>query len=160
MRFQRGQSIVEFALVLPLFLLFTFGIIYFGCVFADYAALSTIARNSAREIAVLQQSDASKRENDYQVIRDGFNSQELPFDIYKWDPNNKDDFKIQYNDPTESSPNGNVEITVTAHLQGLGKDLFHLVKGLSDSNNKGDSNDQDDLSITYTMYSEYNWSKK
>ena len=55
MRFQRGQSIVEFALVLPLFLLFTFSIIYFGCVFADYVALGTIARSSARAAVVLQQ---------------------------------------------------------------------------------------------------------
>lgn len=78
MRFQRGQSIVEFALVLPLFLLFTFSIIYFGCVFADYVTLGTIARSSARTAVVLQQEDAAKQQDDYQKIREGFNDQKLP----------------------------------------------------------------------------------
>lgn len=154
MRFQRGQSIVEFALVLPLFLLFTFSIIYFGCVFADYVTLGTIARSSARAAVVLQQEDAAKQQNDYQKIRDGFKAQQLPFDIYEWNPSDKNDFDIQYKNPTDSAPNGNVEVTVNAELQGFGKTLVHIVNGLTDSNNTGN------LNITYTMYSEYNWSNK
>ncbi|WP_288850824.1 TadE family protein [uncultured Mitsuokella sp.] len=154
MRFQRGQSIMEFALVLPLFLLFTFAIIYFGCVFADYVTLGTIARSSARAAAVLQQEDAAKQQQDYKTIRDGFHDQKLPFDIYEWNPGDMDDFDIQHKPPTTSAPNGNVEVTVNAKLQGFGKDLVRIVNGLSDS--KIDGN----LSITYTMYSEYNWSKK
>lgn len=154
MRFQRGQSIVEFALVLPLFLLFTFSIIYFGCVFADYVTLGTIARSSARAAVVLQQEDAAKQQDDYQKIRDGFKDQKLPFDIYEWNPGDKHDFDIQYKNPTDSAPNGNVEVTVNAELQGFGKTLVHIVNGLTDSNNTGN------LNITYTMYSEYNWSNK
>ncbi|WP_302298036.1 TadE/TadG family type IV pilus assembly protein [Mitsuokella multacida] len=154
MRFQRGQSIVEFALVLPLFLLFTFSIIYFGCVFADYVTLGTIARSSARAAVVLQQEDAAKQQGDYQKIREGFKGQKLPFDIYKWDSGDKKYFDIQYKNPTDSAPNGNVEVTVNAELQGFGKTLVHIINGLTDSNNTGN------LSITYTMYSEYNWSNK
>ncbi|WP_286821132.1 TadE family protein [Mitsuokella sp. UBA4253] len=145
---------MEFALVLPLFLLFTFAIIYFGCVFADYVTLGTIARSSARAAAVLQQEDAAKQQQDYKTIRDGFHDQKLPFDIYEWNPGDMDDFDIQHKPPTTSAPNGNVEVTVNAKLQGFGKDLVRIVNGLSDS--KIDGN----LSITYTMYSEYNWSKK
>ena len=52
MKKHKGQSVVEFALVLPLFLLIMFGIIYSGMMFHDYAALSNIARASAREAAV------------------------------------------------------------------------------------------------------------
>ena len=46
-RRQEGQSIVEFALVFPLFLMFVFGIIFFGVLFYDYIALSNVARDSA-----------------------------------------------------------------------------------------------------------------
>ena len=48
----KGQSVVEFALVLPLFLFIMFGVIYTGMLFHDYATLSNIARSSAREAAV------------------------------------------------------------------------------------------------------------
>ncbi|HBT79040.1 MAG TPA: hypothetical protein DEA67_02500 [Selenomonas sp.] len=51
-RFQKGQSIVEFALVLPLFFVLLWGIIYFGLLFADYLMLSNAARSSAREAAL------------------------------------------------------------------------------------------------------------
>ena len=51
---QKGQSIIEFALVLPLFLLLVFGLFYIGMFFADYLTLSSIARSSAREAAVIQ----------------------------------------------------------------------------------------------------------
>ena len=52
MKKRKGQSVVELALVLPLFLFILFGIIYSGMMFHDYAALSNIARASAREAAV------------------------------------------------------------------------------------------------------------
>lgn len=158
MRFQRGQSIVEFALVLPLFLLFTFAIVYFGCAFADYVTLGTIARNSAREAAVLQPQKETQQVPDYTPIRNGFVNQKLPFDIYEWNPDtNAKDFEITYEksqDTKDTSQNGNVKVTVRARLQGFGKDLVRIVNGLSDSNIDGN------LSITYTMYSEYNWSNK
>ena len=48
----KGQSVVEFALVLPLFLLIMFGVIYTGMLFHDYITVSNIARTSAREAAV------------------------------------------------------------------------------------------------------------
>lgn len=52
MKKQSGQVIVEFALVLPLFLLLLFGIFYSGMLFHDYSTLSNIARSAAREAAV------------------------------------------------------------------------------------------------------------
>lgn len=52
MRKQKGQVIVEFALILPFFLLIMFGIIYSGMMFHDYSTLSNIARASAREAAI------------------------------------------------------------------------------------------------------------
>ena len=52
MKKHKGQSVVEFALVLPQFLFIMFGIIYTGMMFHDYTTLSNIARSSAREASV------------------------------------------------------------------------------------------------------------
>ena len=48
----RGQSLVEFALVLPLLLVLLFGIIEFGLVFKDVLAINQAAREGARAAAV------------------------------------------------------------------------------------------------------------
>ncbi|HEY8491025.1 MAG TPA: TadE/TadG family type IV pilus assembly protein [Dehalococcoidia bacterium] len=47
-RGERGQSLVEFALVLPLFLILVFGIVDFGNALQDYITLSNAAREGAR----------------------------------------------------------------------------------------------------------------
>lgn len=54
MKKQNGQAIIEFAIILPLFVLFLFGIIYSGMLFYDYISLSNLARSAAREAAVVQ----------------------------------------------------------------------------------------------------------
>lgn len=48
LRENKGQSIVEFALVLPVLLLVMTAIIDFGWVFAQYMAVEALARDSAR----------------------------------------------------------------------------------------------------------------
>lgn len=50
---QRGQSVVEFAFILPVFTLFLFGLIYGGIMFLQYFNLSNDARAEARRIAVM-----------------------------------------------------------------------------------------------------------
>lgn len=47
-RSERGASAVEFALVVPIFIMLVFGIISFGMVFAQELALSNGARQAAR----------------------------------------------------------------------------------------------------------------
>ncbi len=49
---ERGQALVEFALVLPLFLLLLLGIVQFGSVFRDYIALTDATRVGARQASV------------------------------------------------------------------------------------------------------------
>ena len=56
-RKQKGQAIIEFAVVLPLFVLFLFGIIYSGMLFYDYISLSNLARSAAREGAIVENFD-------------------------------------------------------------------------------------------------------
>lgn len=53
---QKGQVLVEFALCLPMLLLFVFGIIYSGMLFYDYSTLSNAARSVARERSITDYS--------------------------------------------------------------------------------------------------------
>ena len=46
---ERGQDVIEFALVMPFLLIFLFGIAYIGFLFSDYLTLNNLARSSARE---------------------------------------------------------------------------------------------------------------
>ena len=51
-RSERGQSLTEFALVLPLMVVLLFGIIQFGITFNNYIALTDAGRAGARKAAV------------------------------------------------------------------------------------------------------------
>jgi len=51
-RNERGQAMVETAIVLPLLLIVLLGLIQFGLVFRDYLALVDAVRAGAREAAV------------------------------------------------------------------------------------------------------------
>lgn len=53
---QRGQSLVEFALIIPLFALFLFGLIYGGLMFHQYFKLSNDSRAEARRYAVMNET--------------------------------------------------------------------------------------------------------
>ena len=55
-RFQKGQSIVEFAIVLPFFFLLLWGFAYFGMFFSDYLMLNNTAREYARQASLQQES--------------------------------------------------------------------------------------------------------
>lgn len=77
MKRQKGQDIVEFALLLPIFLLVLCGIIYCGFMFGDYQTVQGIVRNAAREAAVVgptrDEGDPTKLKYDYQKIKDKYN---------------------------------------------------------------------------------------
>lgn len=51
---EKGQAIIEFAVVLYFFLMLVFGIIYSGMLFYDYNTLSNTARSVARERAITE----------------------------------------------------------------------------------------------------------
>ena len=59
MRHNKGQSLVEFALVIPFFLFLVFAIIYCGMLFHDYSTLTGIARSAAREAAIVEGTNYS-----------------------------------------------------------------------------------------------------
>lgn len=90
MKKQRGQAIVEFALVLPMFMMLLFFIFVSGFLFADYMTLSNVARSSAREAAL---------GGDYDTIVEKYANTKLlgnNNNLYTWDRSisfSKDDDK-------------------------------------------------------------------
>jgi Flp pilus assembly protein TadG len=52
LRDQKGQTMVEFALVLPLLLVIMFAVVQFGIVYNDYVTLTDATRAGARKGAV------------------------------------------------------------------------------------------------------------
>ncbi|HEV3478267.1 MAG TPA: TadE family protein [Gaiellaceae bacterium] len=56
-RSERGQSLTEFALVLPLLVVLLFGIIQFGITFNNYISLTDAVRAGARKGAVARHLD-------------------------------------------------------------------------------------------------------
>ena len=57
-RGQKGQSVVEFAVIIPLFLMFVMGIIYGGFAYADYLRCNNAVREIARAYSI---EEANKR---------------------------------------------------------------------------------------------------
>jgi Flp pilus assembly protein TadG len=57
LRDEKGQTMVEFALVLPILLLIMFAVIQFGIVYNDYFTLTDASRAGARKAAVSRHSD-------------------------------------------------------------------------------------------------------
>jgi Flp pilus assembly protein TadG len=51
-RDERGQTMVEFALVVPILCLILFGVIQFGALYNDYVTLTDASRVGARKAAV------------------------------------------------------------------------------------------------------------
>ncbi len=160
---QKGQSIVEFAFILPILVLFLIGLMYFGLMFSNYIALNNIARDAARSAAML--SDATykdKESSGYQSIRksyqtsfDNDNTKSstitidkyfLPNSTYLWDPTSESQFGIQY--VSSSTDNGEVIVTLTANLNrengSLAETFFSVVGGGTMEN----------LVVSYHMYSE------
>lgn len=70
-RSEKGQAVVEFALVLPVLLLLLLGILQFGLVFKDYVALTDAVRAGARTGAVSRQAADPKATTEAAVVAAG-----------------------------------------------------------------------------------------
>lgn len=60
MKSQKGQSLVEFALVIPVLLLLLFGIVDFGRTFHAYLTIDHAGREVAREVSIKHNEDADE----------------------------------------------------------------------------------------------------
>ena len=109
---QKGQAIIEFAVVLPLFVLFLFGIIYSGMLFYDYISLSNLARSAAREAAIVQTLNSGKIQNMERHYSD--KATNLLTSLYTPTPETGElyPFKIELKEPVPPDVDKSVEVTV------------------------------------------------
>lgn len=68
---RKGQSTVEFALVLPLLLILLMGIIDYGYLFYEFQSVQNASRVAARSAAVLGWSDSDATEAGKATLPDG-----------------------------------------------------------------------------------------
>ena len=159
MKFQKGQSIVEFAIILPFLIIFMIGLMYFGFMFSNYVALNDIARDAARGAAMV--SDEDFNNYGYNGIRQNYlkryadsksevplNEFYLPNTTYRWDPSNEEQFSIEYTEATSTLPNGEVVVTLKAVINRDQGGLFGTFSGVLGSSVMSE------LPVTYHMYSE------
>lgn len=113
MKRQKGQVIIEFALVLPLFLILLFGIIYCGMLFYDYISIGNIARSAAREAAVVEDFDANKSEIETRY------SSKLTFltSLYNVEPDPITHTRVALTPATVTTENDTVEVKIVMKCQ-------------------------------------------
>ncbi len=160
-RFQKGQSLVEFAFILPFLVLFMIGLMYFGLMFSNYVAMNDIAREAARSAAMLD--DTTYKDSRFDTIRQAYTDKfkndtsksstltidryYLPNSTYLWNPSDENQFKIEYSN--SGSGNGEVSVTLTANLDesdgSLAGTFFNVI---------GSDGTLRNLVVTYHMYSE------
>ena len=89
---QKGQGLVEFALTFPIYIFLLFALIYSGILFYDYATLTNIARESAREAAIVQESHPNDR---YTSIETFYKTNRIHLITSLYQPAGADYFTIQ-----------------------------------------------------------------
>lgn len=156
-RGQRGQSMVEFGIVVPFFFVFIMGIAYFGAAISDYIALNNMARSCAREASIDGPSAYRKLENHYLA-------QDLTAGLYEWGPQAYSeglaDIHVDKDISEATTGNhGNVVVTLKSKIDMSRENAAAIFKRLL-IRWAGASPDVLDLDVTYTMYSEYDLSKE
>ncbi len=133
---QKGQSIVEFAVVLPFLLLIVLGIMYSGFIYSDYEAINDLARMAARDASVM--TAETYKETEFDDLKAKYEEVGLPNNLYVLREVN-----IEY------EPDQRIVVTVTAELNPDSSSLSGAF-----SNFLGRGSVLDTLTVTYQMHSE------
>ena len=133
---QKGQSIVEFAVVLPFLLLIVLGIMYSGFIYSDYEAINDLARMAARDASVM--TAETYKETEFDDLKAKYEEVGLPNNLYVLRKVN-----IEYKSDQR------IVVTVTAELNPDSSSLSGAF-----SNFLGRGSVLDTLTVTYQMHSE------
>lgn len=156
-RRQRGQSMVEFGIVIPFFLIFIMGIAYFGAAISDYIALNNMARSCAREASLGGPTT-------YKNLQNKYLEKDLTAGLYEWGPQAYSkglaDIKVKEDTSEVTTGNhGNVVVTLKSKIDTSQENAATIFNRLL-IRWAGASRDVLTLNVTYTMYSEYDLSKE
>ncbi|WP_303225603.1 TadE/TadG family type IV pilus assembly protein [uncultured Acidaminococcus sp.] len=139
MKRQKGQDIVEFAILVPLFFLILIAMCAFGMFFSDYITFNNVARSVAREAVVREPGD-----NWDNVKIRNFNEYKTAGNLYKL--TNENNITIEQT-TVDGSPS--VTVTVQAPMKTQGAFFSNLGwAGLLQGS------DLKTMRATYTMYDE------
>ncbi len=144
---QKGQSIVEFAVVLPFLLLIVLGIMYSGFIYSDYEAINDLARMAARDASVMTAESYNTKESsnaDAAII--GFSDLEEQYKAIRL-PNNL--YILRDVSITYDATNQRVVVTVTARLNPDSSSLSGAFSGFL-----GEGSVLNNLSVEYQMHCE------
>ena len=147
---------VEFAIVIPFFLIFIMGIAYFGAAISDYIALNNMARSCAREASLGGPSTYGKLQNEYL-------KKDLTAGLYEWGPQARSrdlaDINVKEILPEKTGDHGNVVVKLHSKIDMSQENAATIFKRLL-IRWAGASPEVLTLNVTYTMYSEYDLSKE
>lgn len=142
MKFQRGQSIVEFAVILPLFLLLFIGIVHTGVAFSDYLMVNHTVRSIAHEASLAgSDSDFPK------ILANNTKNAALTSDIYIWEPDRTTGSNNQYLAIHYDTERQEVVVIATAVYNTDGSYIARLLNSLAGDNETGN------FRVEYAMYS-------
>lgn len=155
-RRQRGQSMVEFAIVIPFFLVFIMGIAYFGAAISDYIALNNMARSCAREASLGGPTT-------YKNLQNKYLEKDLTAGLYEWGPQAYSkglaDINVKEILPEKTGDHGNVVVKIYSKIDMSQENAAAIFKRLL-IRWAGASPEVLTLDVTYTMYSEYDLTPK
>lgn len=156
-RGQRGQSMLEFGIVVPFFFVFIMGIAYFGAAISDYIALNNMARSCAREASLSGPTTYKNLQNEYL-------KKDLTAGLYEWGPQAYSEGLAWINvdkDISEATTgnHGNVVVNLHSEIDMSRENAATIFKRLL-IRWAGASPKVLDLDVTYTMYSEYDLSQE
>ena len=155
-RGQRGQSMLEFAIVIPFFLIFIMGIAYFGAAISDYIALNNMARSCAREASIGGPTT-------YKNLQNKYLEKDLTAGLYEWGPQAYSkglaDINVRKVKPEKTGDHGNVVVTLKSKIDMSQENAATIFKRLL-SRGAGASRGVLDLDVTYAMYSECDLSRE
>ena len=108
---QKGQGLVEFGIILPLFVLLLMGVVYVSILCYDVITISTMARDSARRLSVVSSADMISTKKS--IIENPVS--EVTNIFYSWNPD-KDALVDEYFAITPDEVNKSVKVVMTAKL--------------------------------------------
>jgi Flp pilus assembly protein TadG len=104
-KLEKGQALVEFALVLPLLIMLVCGIMDFGWLFYNVLSLQNACREGARKAVVISTSDSYKLDVEKKI------RENLPETL----DNDTLDVYVDYTNPDDPTE-GDVVVKATAHV--------------------------------------------